>query len=272
MENGKPCPHTIKKSTVQVTTYVTFFNVWLPEWTWKTWKTCPLSQNVCTENESWGTVKTLHRNSHGSVLRVNRNVLLLVLLFCSFCSFCSFLAFCLATHSCFRGGPESLCSGITLNVQSKSEWIRVIQRHKVQSEIFRDFSEILQRLRKHARQFPWKSSISVGKWNSVTRITHLEGTERKISPKSYRIRFKEIPMATIHGQNDPVVLPCCFSLDKDQTYPRFFGGEKSWGPKPNQKDTVHTPAVTGSRQDHDGISAENTLERPYLVYESFDSR
>ena len=97
----------------------------------------------------------------------------------------------------------------------------------MQSEIFRDFSEILQRLRKHARQFPWKSSISVGKWNSVTRITHLEGTERKISPKSYRIRFKEIPMATIHGQNDPVVLPCCFSLDKDQTYPRFFGGEKS---------------------------------------------
>ena len=191
--------------------------------------------------------------------------------FC-FVLFCSFLAFCLATHSCFRGGPESLCSGITLNVQSKSEWIRVNQRHKVQSEIFRDFSEILQRLRKHARQFPWRSSISVGKWNSVTRITHLEGTERKISPKSYRIRFKEIPMATIHGQNDPVVLPCCFSLDKDQTYPRFFGGEKSWGPKPNQKDTVHTPAVTGSRQDHDGISAEYTLERLYLVYESFHSQ
>ena len=57
----------------------------------------------------------------------------------------------------------------------------------MQSEIFRDFSEILQRLRKHARQFPWRSSISVGKWNSVARITHLEGTEGKISPKSYRI-------------------------------------------------------------------------------------
>ena len=137
--------------------------------------------------------------------------------------YCCFFCFVLlATHSCFRGGPESLCSGITPNVQSESEWIRVIQRHKVQSEIFRDFSEILQRLRKHARQFPWRSSISVGKWNSVTRITHLEGTEGKISPKSYRIRFKEIPMATIHGQNDPVVLPCCFSLDKDQTYPQFF--------------------------------------------------
>ena len=38
-----------------------------------------------------------------------------------FVLFCSFLAFCLATHSCFRGGPEGLCSGITLNVQSKSE-------------------------------------------------------------------------------------------------------------------------------------------------------
>ena len=135
---------------------------------------------------------------------------------------CFFYFVLLATHSCFRGGPESLCSGITPNVQSESEWIRVIQRHKVQSEIFRDFSEILQRLRKHARQFPWRSSISVGKWNSVTRITHLEGTEGKISPKSYRIRFKEIPMATIHGQNDPVVLPCCFSLDKDQTYPHFL--------------------------------------------------
>ena len=99
----------------------------------------------------------------------------------------------------------------------------------MQSEIFRDFSEILQRLRKHARQFPWRSSISVGKWNSVTRITHLEGTEGKISPKSYRIRFKEIPMATIHGQNDPVVLPCCFSLDKDQTYPRFLVVKKVEG-------------------------------------------
>jgi hypothetical protein len=183
--------------------------------------------------------------------------------------YCCFFCFVLlATHSCFRGGPESLCSGITPNVQSESEWIRVIQRHKVQSEIFRDFSEILQRLRKHARQFPWRSSISVGKWNSVTRITHLEGTEGKISPKSYRIRFKEIPMATIHGQNDPVVLPCCFSLDKDQTYPHFWWW-KSWGPKPNQRDTVHTPAVTGSRRDHDGFSAGYTLERPYLVYESF---
>ena len=66
------------------------------------------------------------------------------------------------------------------------------------------------------------TTISIGKWNSVTRITHLEGTEGKISPKSYRIRFKEIPMATIHGQNDPVVLPCCFSMDKDQTYPHFW--------------------------------------------------
>ena len=35
-------------------------------------------------------------------------------------------------------------------------------------------------------------------------------------------------MATIHGQDDPVVLPCCFSLDKDQTYP-IFGGEKVKG-------------------------------------------
>ena len=94
---------------------------------------------------------------------------------------------------------------------------------------FQRFFRDLQRLRKHARQFPWKSSISVGKWNSVTRITHLEGTERKISPKSYRIWFKEIPMATIHGQNDPVVLPCCFSLDKDQTYPHFLVVKKVEG-------------------------------------------
>ena len=52
----------------------------------------------------------------------------------------------------------------------------------------------------------------------------------------------------------------------------IFWWWKSWGPKPNQRDTVHTPAVTGSRQDHDGISAEYTLERPYLVYESFHSQ
>ena len=66
------------------------------------------------------------------VLRVSLNGL--------FCCFFCFVV--LATHSCFRGGPGSLCSGITLNVQSESEWIRVIQRHKVQSEIFRDSSTL----------------------------------------------------------------------------------------------------------------------------------
>ena len=190
------------------------FSDWLHEWTWKT---CRLSRDVCTETESWSTVKTLHRNSHWSVLRVSLKAGSIA------CFFCFVL---LATHSCFRGGPESLCSGITPNV---SEWIRVIQRHKVQSEIFRDFSEILQRLRKHARQFPWRSSISVGKWNSVTRITHLEGTKGKSSPKSYRIRFKEIPMATIHGQNDPVVLPCLFFSGQGPDIPPFFVVKKVEG-------------------------------------------
>ena len=57
---------------------------------------------------------------------------------------------------------------------------------------------------------------------TVRRITHLEGTEWKISPKSYRIRFKEIPMATIHGQNDPGVLPCVFLWTRTRHTPFFL--------------------------------------------------
>ena len=112
---------------------------------------------------------------------------------------------------------RNLCSGVTLNVQRKSEWIRAIQRHKVRSEIFREISEILQRLTKHGQR-----SLISAKKKAVRRITHLEGTEWKISPKSYRIRFKEILMAAIHGQNDPGVLPCVFLWTRTRHTPDFL--------------------------------------------------
>ena len=80
----------------------------------------------------------------------------------------------------------------------------------MQSEIFRDSST------------PGKipcTTISIEifdlHWKMELRNTNYssrgDGRENE-SQFSDRIRFKEIPMDTIHGQDDPVILPCCFCL------------------------------------------------------------
>ena len=127
MEHGKPWQHTIKKGQLYKYQRVIRFQ-WLASW--MNVKNMSVEPGCLYRN--W---KLKYREDTASKLSLIRPTSKPKGRF-----YCCFFCFVLlATHSCFRGGPESLCSGITPNVQSESEWIRVIQRHKVQSEIFQRF-------------------------------------------------------------------------------------------------------------------------------------
>ena len=96
--------------------------------------------------------------------------------------FCCFFCFVLlATHSCFRGGPGSLCSG---NNPECSERIRVNQSNSEAQSAIRDFQRFFRDSSTPEKKKPC-TTISIEifdlhwKWNSVIRIAHLEGTEGK---------------------------------------------------------------------------------------------